>query len=192
MKQRISAAVGVATIVALALVGTAFASAEYYWNWLEAPKHGNHWWNNGTYATRTAEDYWSTDHLNQLQYGHRVYGIEYQIENEAYKPPSSYCDRLHIVAYSTQGLPVTGWISSNGCGNASTREELKVLLDEDAMSANTWYRHTVQYSKVQCAYPNEVNYSFSHSISPSDDWLGKINLDSACNRLNSDPPGMVN
>lgn len=70
----------------------------------------------------------------------------------------------------------------------------KVLLDEMALSANTWYRYRVVYSKTGCnVYPNEVNYSFSTTTSWSDDWLGKIYIDSTCNRtFPSDPPGMIN
>lgn len=198
MKLRVLLAIGLTGAAVFALTRVVFAAAQYHWNWGDAPVWGNHWWYNNqpssAHVTWDADNLWTTDNLNLLKRRHRHAGIQYQLENEAYKPPASYCDRLNISLYVTLGLPVEGFVPGNGCGSSAVQEELKVLLDEMALSANAWYRYRVTFSKTGCnVYPNEVNYSFSTTTSWSDDWLGKIYLDSSCNRtLPSDPPGMVN
>lgn len=198
MKLQVLLAIGLTAVVALALTRAVFAAAQYHWSWTDAPVWGNHWWYNndpsGSHVTWYADNLWTTNNLNNLKYRHVHAGIQYQLENEAYKPPSSYCDRLNFASLIWLNLPVTGYVLGDGCGSSAIREELKVLLEEMALSANTWYRYGVVYSKTACnVYPNEVNYSFATTTSWSDDWLGKIYLDSSCNRtFPSDPPGMIN
>lgn len=104
------------------------------------------------------------------------------------------CDRLVISSTDAMDLPVWGWSRENGCGDSAYLEELKIELDENAVSANSWLRHRVTYDKrnPDSGGDGEVNYSFSNNLSLSDSWMGKITYNQDFNKLGSDPSGMVN
>lgn len=131
-----------------------------------------------------------------MQYWHSNFPWnEYRIEQEAYNPGAgTSCDKLHFYSFSALSLPATSWTPSNGCGISTWLEELKIEFDENLISANTWYRHRVVYTKyLTCTGSNgEVNYSFSHNHTSSDSRLGKITYDSCYNKTGSDPAGLVN
>jgi hypothetical protein len=196
MSRRLLIAFVISTVLVLYLTSIAFSAATYHWNAAQAPTMGNHWWYNNDpnplYAKWIVDDLWSSSNRTELVAGNWM-GVQYHLENEAYKPPSSYCDRLHVNNVTIISLPITGWGIANGCGGTSVLEEVKVHLHEPSVAANTYYRHIVQYHKSACnVYPNEVNYTFSNQFG-SDDWLGKVYLDSTCNRIfPSDPPGLIN
>jgi len=200
MKRRILFAMMVMAITVTAVVGTAFAAAAYHGTWPEQPYWGNHWWYNndptGSFLTWYADDQWTFSTASSMQYWHtHLPWNEYRIEQEAYNPGAgTSCDRLAIYSYSALGLPVTSWTSSNGCGNSTYKEELKIEFDENSISANTWYRHKVVYAKCQiCTGGNgEFNYSFSHNHTGADSWLGKIIYNTCFNKTGSDPASLAN
>jgi hypothetical protein len=190
-------AIPLAVAATLLVVGSVYAYAAYHGNWNEQPDWGNHWWYNYSNSTLEwyADDYWSTARADSMKYWHTYLPWnEYRIEQEAYNPGAgTSCDRLVIQSYASLGLPITSWVASNGCGS-SYNEELKLELDENAVSANTWLRHRVTYTeRNRCSGGDgEVNYSFSHNHSASDSWMGKIVYDQCFNKKSSDPTGLVN
>jgi len=185
-------------ILGVLFTSTAYAYAAYHGNWAEQPYYGNHWWNNYSWGVLEwyADDYWTTDRVNALRNGHNNFPWrEYRIEQEAYNPGAgTSCDRLVIYSYSAMDLPVTGWSQLNGCGSSSYLEELRIELNENSVSANTWLRHLVTYTeRNRCSGGNgEVNYSFSHNRTGSDSWMGKINYNQCFDKTSSDPNGLVN
>lgn len=193
-----------ATFFLLALTGySAVEAAFYYGNWNTQPTQGNHWWNNNSPNSSKLQwipdDLWSSANVANMLSQKSSYGREFRIEQEAYNPGNgTNCDRFHVYSYSTQGLPVSYWVVENGCGSSAWKEELKIQLNENSFVANTWYRHTVGYTKSfsgctgNIGFSGEVNYSFSHNQTTSDSWLGKITYDRCFNRTGSDPAGMVN
>lgn len=191
-------AISLAVVATLLVVGSAYAYAAYHGTWNEQPDWGNHWWYNYSNSTLEwyADDYWSTTRADNMKYWHNnLPWNEYRIEQEAYNPGAgTSCDRLVIKSFASLQLPVTGWVTSNGCGSSSYNEELKLELDENAVSANTWLRHRVTYTeRNRCSGGDgEVNYSFSHNHSASDSWMGKIVYDQCFNKKSSDPAGLVN
>lgn len=189
------------SIICVALLGAVsisgvYAYAAYYGNWPEQPYYGNHWWYNNGQLVWDTDDYWTTARLQSMQSGHNNLPYkEYRLEQEAYNPGSgTHCDRLVIASVDTMDLPVTSFSSSNGCGSSSYSEELKLELNENAVTANTWLRHRVTYNKRNpgSGGDGEVNYSFSHNWATGDSWMGKITYDQNFNKLGSDPSGMVN
>lgn len=183
-------------LLAVAFVTGVYAYAAYHGNWSEQPYYGNHWWYNGGQLVWDADDYWTTDRLQSMQNGHNTFPWkEYRIEQEAYNPGSqTQCDRLVVSSTDAMDLPVSGWSRENGCGDSAYLEELKIELNENAVSANTWLRHRVTYDRRNpgSGGDGEVNYSFSNNLSPSDSWMGKITYDQNYDKLGSDPSGMVN
>lgn len=187
------------TVAVLALLGAVaapnvYAYATYHGTWGEQPTFGNHWWFNfDTELQWHADDYWTPGQLQNLKNGHNTFPWhEYRLEREAYNPGGgSSCDRLVYWYAETVNLPVQAWTVGNGCGSSSFYEELKIDIDENAITAETWLRHWVRYAK-QGSGSGEVNYSFSHNHTWSDSWMGKITYDGNFNRTGSDPSGLVN
>jgi hypothetical protein len=201
MKQRILLiAVMIALIGVIATVTTSYAVAAYHGSWNTQPTWGNHWWYNNSpnssELTWYVDDWWTDTAVSNMQWWKTNLGRDFRIEQEAYKPGNSTdCDRLHAYSYTSLGLPVTSWVNGNGCGSSSVKEELKIELNEGAMSGGVWYRHKVVYKKswTGCSGSNgEVNYSFSHNQTWADSWLGKIEYNSCFDKTGSDPSGMVN
>lgn len=190
------------TLVCLVGIRSVYAYAAYHGTWTEQPDFGNHWWNN--YSSGTLEwyvdDYWSPSRADSMKYWHSHFPFnEYRIEQEAYDPGgNASCDRLNVRSYTWMDLPVVSASIANGCGSSNYKEELKIELNENAVTANTWLRHLVTYDEInraQCstAYAEgQVNYSFSHNHTVSDSWLGKIVIARCFNWKYSDPSGMVN
>jgi len=179
------------------IAGIAHAFAQYHGNWWSQPVWGQHWWYNNHWSQNLvwyADDWWTEDHLNAMIRDHASFGLEYQLENEAYNPgQNTSCDRLDVTGVYFENLPVTGWSISNGCGNSAYKEEVKVQLDEYHVQPNTRLRHKVTYKKrnVGSGGNGEVNYSFSFQTSWQDSWLGKIEYNNMFDLIGSDPPELA-
>ncbi len=178
-----------AMVLVLLSPGIAQAWDYYHGSWSERPTYGNWYWHqnypNTSYVTWEPQSLWTPQGASDLKYWNNL-GYQYHFELESYKPggSSDFCENLEVGYVDTANLPISGsssWSTggcANGGDNASTPEELKVYLNEQAIQGNVWYTPWVQLLKRRQT-PNtingvaEVNLSFSYQL--NDDWLGKFN-----------------
>jgi len=188
-------------VATLLMTSVVYAYAAYHGNWAEQPYWGNWWWYNDTYLSWDVDDLWTQSGANALHSGHNNFPWkEYRFEQEAYNPGAgTSCDRLKVRAVyagqpPTWNLPITHYNVLNGCGSSNVNELVHLELDENSINASVWYRHRVTYEKQNpgSGGDGEVNYSFSHNLTWSDSWLGKVVYDQWFNKKYSDPAGLVN
>jgi len=199
-KVKFLSVLALAIVVTLLVTSIAYAYATYHGSWPERPYWGNWWWYNYSpsywYVTWYIDDAWTSSGADALYNGHNSWPYkEYRFEQEAYNPGAgTSCDRLHAYWVDPYKLPVTGYSIHNGCGGSSIKELVHLYLDENAISGGIWYRHRVTYRKYNpgSGGDGEVNYSFTHNWTWSDDWLGKLVYNQWFNKLYSDPAGLVN
>lgn len=197
MKYKLIMLVVISLLSFGSIANIAQAVAQYHGDWWAQPVWGQHWWYNYHWSQNLdwyADDWWTEDHLNAMIQDHASWGIEYQLENEAYNPgQNTSCDRLVVTGVYSVNLPITGWNVSNGCGYPAYKEEVKVQLDEYQIQPNTWLRHKVTYEKrnVGSGGNGEVNYSFSYQTSWTDSWLGKIEYNNMFDLIGSSPSGLA-
>lgn len=200
-KIKLFSALALVIVTTLLMTSVVYAYAAYHGNWPEQPYWGNWWWYNGTYLNWDVDDLWTQSGANALHSGHNNFPWkEYRFEQEAYNPGAgTSCDRLKVRAVyagqpPTWNLPITHYNVLNGCGSSNVNELVHLELDENSINASVWYRHRVTYEKQNpgSGGDGEVNYSFSHNLTWSDSWLGKVVYDQWFNKKYSDPAGLVN